>query len=163
MMNSIIKDLRFALRGLLKHPAFTAIAIITLALGIGGSTSIFTVVDAALLRGLPYKSPDRLYHLWEKTPQQAYPKREFSYPDYQDYQQNNVFDGLAGYTGAGAILSGLGDPENLNAPRVTSNFFSERRGCSGWSKSNGPDLRFVATKIWRRRERHRSRDHTQRK
>jgi len=51
-MNSIIKDLKFALRGLVKHPAFFAIAVVTLALGIGGSTSIFTVVDAALLRGL---------------------------------------------------------------------------------------------------------------
>ena len=74
MMNSIIKDVRFALRGLLKHPAFTAIAVVTLALGIGGSTSIFTVVDAALLRGLPYKSPDRLYHLWEQTPKTGIPE-----------------------------------------------------------------------------------------
>jgi putative ABC transport system permease protein len=123
-MNSIIKDLRFAVRGLLKHPGFAAIAVITLALGIGGSTSIFTVVDAALLRGLPYKSPENLYHLWEQTPKAEYPKREFSYPDYQDYQQNNVFDGLAAYTGGGAILSGLGDPENLNSPRVNAAFFS---------------------------------------
>src|SRR5690242_15838326 len=84
-MNSIIKDLRFAVRGLLKHPGFAAIAVITLALGIGGSTSIFTVVDAALLRGLPYKSPENLYHLWEQTPKAEFPKREFSYPDYQDY------------------------------------------------------------------------------
>src|SRR6476619_5423279 len=115
MINSIVKDIRFALRGLLKHPAFTAIAIVTLALGIGGSTSIFTVVDAALLRGLPYKSPDRLYHIWEQTPKQEFPKREFSYPDYQDYQQNNVFEGLAAYSGGGMILSGGGDPENLNS------------------------------------------------
>ena len=77
MINSIIKDVKFALRGLLKHPAFTAIAVVTLALGIGGSTSIFTVVNAALLRGLPYKSPDRLYHIWEQTPKQEFPKREF--------------------------------------------------------------------------------------
>src|ERR1043166_7009477 len=123
-MSSIIKDIRFALRGLLKHPAFTAIAIVTLALGIGGSTSIFTVVDAALLRGLPYRAPDRLVHLWEQTPQQAFPKREFSYPDYQDYQHNQSFEALAAYTGGGIILSGLGDAENLNAPRVTANFFS---------------------------------------
>lgn len=123
-MNSIIKDLRFALRGLLKHPAFTAIAVVTLALGIGGSTSIFTVVNAALLRGLPYKSPDRLYHLWEQVPRQEYPKREFSYPDYQDYQQNNVFEGLAAYTGGGVILSGNGESESVAGPRASANFFS---------------------------------------
>src|ERR1044071_6090591 len=99
-MNSIIKDIRFALRGLIKHPAFTAIAVITLALGIGGSTAIFTVVNSALLRGLPYRSSNELYHLWERTPQKEFNKREFSYPDYQDYQNNSVFDGLAGYTGA---------------------------------------------------------------
>ncbi|HZN01082.1 MAG TPA: ABC transporter permease [Pyrinomonadaceae bacterium] len=122
-MNSIIKDIRFALRGLLKHPAFTAIAVVTLALGIGGSTSIFTVVDAALLRGLPYRSPDRLYHIWEKTPQERFSKREFSYPDYQDYQQNNVFEGLAAYTGGGALMSGFGEPENIGAPRVNADFF----------------------------------------
>ncbi len=123
-MSSIIKDIRFALRGLFKHPGFTAIAVVTLALGIGGSTSIFTVVDAALLRGLPYKSPDGLYHLWEQVPRREYPKREFSYPDYQDYQQNNVFEGLAAYTGGGALLSGLGEAESIAAPRVSANFFS---------------------------------------
>ncbi|HJP93188.1 MAG TPA: ABC transporter permease [Pyrinomonadaceae bacterium] len=123
-MNSIIKDIRFGVRGLLKHPGFALIAVITLALGIGGSTSIFTVVDAALLRGLPYKSPERLYHLWETTPKQEYPKREFSYPDYLDYQQNNVFEGLAAYTGAGAILSGYGDAESLNATQVNASFFN---------------------------------------
>ena len=64
----MVKDIKFALRSLLKHRAFTAIALVTLALGIGGSTSIFTVVEAALIRGLPYKSSDRLYHIWERTP-----------------------------------------------------------------------------------------------
>ena len=123
-MNSVVKDVRFAIRGLLKHPGFTAIAVITLALGIGGSTSIFTVVNAALLRGLPYKSPERLYHLWEQTPKAEYPKREFSYPDYQDYQQNNVFEGLAAYTGGRVLLSGLGEAESIPGPRVSANFFS---------------------------------------
>src|ERR1041384_587932 len=158
-MNSIIKDIRFALRGVRKHPAFMAIAIITLALGIGGSTSIFTVVDAALLRGLPYRSPDRLYHLWEQTRQQAYPKREFSYPDYQDYQQNNVFEGLAGYTGGGVILSGLGDPESVNAPRVTANFFNVlgvdavlgRTFQTGEDAQNGPRITVLTYGFWQRR------------
>jgi predicted permease len=159
MMNSIIKDIRFALRGLRKHPAFTAIAVVTLALGIGASTSIFTVVNAALLRGLPYKSPDRLYHLWEQTPKQEFPKREFSYPDYQDYQQNNVFEGLAAYTGGGAILSGQGDPESVNAPRVNAAFFSVlgvdsflgRTFQSGEDNQGGPKVTVLTYGLWQRR------------
>ena len=158
-MNSIIKDIRFALRGLIKHPAFTAIAVLTLALGIGGSTSIFTVVDAALLRGLPYKSPDRLYHIWENTPKKEFPKREFSYPDYQDYQQNNVFEGLAAYTGGGVILSGQGDPENLNSPRVSANFFSVlgvdpilgRTFQAGEDVQSGPKVTILTYGLWQRR------------
>ena len=158
-MNSIIKDIRFALRGLLKHPGFAAIAVITLALGIGGSTSIFTVVDAALLRGLPYKSPDRLYHIWENTPKKEFPKREFSYPDYQDYQQNNVFEGLAAYTGGGVILSGQGDPENLNSPRVSANFFSVlgvdpilgRTFQAGEDTQGGPKVTILTYGLWQRR------------
>src|ERR1043165_9880499 len=106
-MDSLLKDLRFALRTMWKHRAFSAVAILTLALGIGGSTSIFTVVNAALLRGLPYQAPDRLYHLWEQTPRVNFPRREFSYPDYQDYQQNNVFDGIAAYAGGGALPPGF--------------------------------------------------------
>jgi putative ABC transport system permease protein len=159
MINSILKDVRFALRGLLKHPAFTAIAVVTLALGIGGSTSIFTVVDAALLRGLPYSSPDQLYHVWEQVPRQEYPKREFSYPDYQDYQQNNVFDGLAAYTGGGVILSGLGEAESLAAPRASANFFSVlgvepilgRTFQAGEDQQGGPKVTVLNYGLWQRR------------
>jgi predicted permease len=159
MMNSLIKDIRFALRNLLKHRAFTAIAVVTLALGIGGSTSIFTVVDAALLRGLPYKSPDRLYHLWEKTPQDKFSKREFSYPDYQDYQQNNVFEALIAYTGGGAVLSGLGEPESVGAPRVSANFFSVlgvdpilgRTFQAGEDQQGGPKVTVLTYGLWQRR------------
>jgi len=142
-----------------KHPAFSAVAIITLALGIGGSTSIFTVVDAALLRGLPYKSPEGLYHLWEQTPKRDFPKREFSYPDYQDYQQNNVFDGVAAYAGSGAILSGSGESENVAAPRVSANFFSVlgvdpilgRTFQSGEDNPSGPNLVILTYGFWQRR------------
>jgi len=112
-------------RGLLKHPAFTAIAIVTLALGIGGSTSIFTVVDAALLRGLPYKSPDRLYHLWEQTPQQAYPKREFSYPDYLDVRdQSDAFSDVFAYTDIAFRLFADGQPAIVWGAAATENFFT---------------------------------------
>jgi len=159
-MNSLIKDIRFALRSLLKHRAFTAIAVVTLALGIGGSTSIFTVVDAALIRGLPYKSPDRLYHLWEKTPQDKFSKREFSFPDYQDYEKNNVFEGgLAAYTGGGALLSYNGESENIGAPRVSANFFSVlgvdpllgRTFQAGEDQPGGATVTVLTYGFWQRR------------
>src|SRR3569832_2363076 len=158
-MDSLLKDLRFAFRAMWKHPAFTAVAIITLALGIGGSTSIFTVVDAALLRGLPYKSPEGLYHLWEQTPRKEYPKSEFSYPDYQDYQQNNVFEGVAAYTGASAILNENGESESVAAPRVSANFFSVlrvdpvlgRTFQPGEDKPGAPRLTILTYGFWQRR------------
>ncbi|HEX9423145.1 MAG TPA: ABC transporter permease, partial [Pyrinomonadaceae bacterium] len=123
-MHKLLQDLRYAVRTLLKKPGFTMIAVITLALGIGAGTAIFTVVDAALLRGLPYKSPEHLYHLWESTPQKEFAQREFSYPDYQDYQKNQVLEGVAAYTGGGAIMSGRGEPERVLAPGASANFFS---------------------------------------
>ena len=123
-MHVLWQDLRYAVRTLLKNPGFPLIAILTLALGIGASTAIFTVVDAALLRGLPYKSPERLYHLWERRPTQEFSQREFSYPDYQDYQQNGIFEGLAAYTGGGGIMTGRGEPTLVFSPAVSANFFS---------------------------------------
>jgi len=158
-MDSVIKDLKFAFRSLFKRPGFVAVAVITLALGIGGSTSIFTVVDAALLRGLPYKQPDRLYHLWEKTPKEEFSKREMSYPDYQDYQQNNVLEGLAAYTGARVILSGDGEPEFVGGPRVSANFFSVlgvdalvgRTFQPGEDQPNGPKVTVLNYGLWQKR------------
>jgi putative ABC transport system permease protein len=157
-MRTILKDLRYAIRMLLKRPGFTAAAVITLALGIGGSTAIFTVVDAALLRGLPYKSPEGLYHLWESTPQKEFVQREFSYPDYQDYQQNQSMEAIAGYTGGGAIMSGHGEPERVFAPRATANFFSVlgvepvvgRNFQPGDDKPGAPKVAMLTYGMWQR-------------
>ena len=158
-MKTLLQDLRYAVRTMLNKPAFTLIAVITLALGIGGSTAIFTVVDAALLRGLPYKSPDRLYHLFESTPQKEFAQREFSYPDFQDYQQNQVLEGLAAYTGGGGIMSGRGEPERVFAPAVTANFFSVlgvepvigRTFQSGEDKPGTPRVTVLTYGMWQRR------------
>ena len=122
-MYRLFQDLRFAIRTMLKKPGFTPLLADATALASrSASTAIFTVVDAALLRGLP-TWPDQLYHLWENRPQQEFGKREFSYPDYQDYQKNNSVD-LAAYTGGGGIMSGRGEPELVFSPRVSANFFS---------------------------------------
>lgn len=158
-MHKLLQDLRFAVRTLLKKPGFTLIAIMTLALGIGASTAIFTVVDAALLRGLPYKSPDRLYHLWESTPQKEFAQREFSYPDFQDYQNNQSLEGLAAYTGGGGIMSGRGEPERVAAPSATANFFSVlgvepvigRTFQPGEDKPGAPRVTVLTYAMWQRR------------
>ena len=157
-MNSLRQDLRYAIRTLVKKPGLTLIAVITLALGIGGSTAMFTVVDAALLRGLPYRSPEQLYHLWESRPQKEFPQREFSYPDYQDYQQNQVCEGIAAYTGGGAIMSGRGEPERVFAPAASANFFSllgvepviGRTFQPGDDKPGAPRVTVLTYGIWQR-------------
>src|SRR5688572_13860432 len=157
-MINLFKDLRYAIRGSLKRPGFTAAAVLTLALGIGGSTAIFTVVNAGLLRGLPFKSPDRLYHIWESTPQKEFAQREFSYPDYQDYQQNQVFEGIAAYTGGGGIMSGRGEPERVFAPSASANFFSilgvepfmGRTFQPGEDKPGAPRVTVLTYGMWQR-------------
>jgi putative ABC transport system permease protein len=155
MMQNLIQDLRYAIRNLIKRPGFSLIAITTIALGIGSSTAIFTVVDAAMIRGLPYESPDRLYHMWERTSQKDFDQREFSYPDYQDYLQNQVVD-IAAYTGGGTILNGDGQAERVFAPSVTANFFSVlgvqpvrgRLFQIGEDKQGGPKVAVLSYPIW---------------
>jgi putative ABC transport system permease protein len=125
MMLTLWQDLRYGARMLSKKPAFTLIAIITLALGIGANTAIFTVVNASLLRGLPYHDPERLVHLWETNPHQNFQQREASYPDYLDWQTSSAFDGMAGYAGGGGfVLEGREANEIVVAGRVTANFFT---------------------------------------
>jgi putative ABC transport system permease protein len=123
-MENLLKDVRYAIRSLAKNPGFVCIAVITLALGIGASTAIFTVVNATLLRGLPYYEPERLVHLWETTPQRSFPQREASYPDYLDWKQSDAFSGMAAYSGGGSfVLERSEGNEIVTGGRVTANFF----------------------------------------
>lgn len=124
-MESFWKDLRHSIRSLSKKPGFTFVIVLTLALAIGANTAIFSVVNAALLKPLPYAEPDRLVHLWESTPQKSYPKREASYPDFQDWRLCEAFDGMAAYRGGGGFM--LATPESterIDAGLVSGNFFS---------------------------------------
>ncbi|HEY9500204.1 MAG TPA: ABC transporter permease, partial [Pyrinomonadaceae bacterium] len=157
-MKKLLQDLRYAARTFVKRPGFVIVNVLTLALGIGASTAIFTVVNAALIKGLPYKSPEALYHLFETTPQQQFGQREFSYPDYQDYQQNQICD-IAAYTGGGAILSGRGDSERIFAPSASANFFSVlgvdpvlgRTFQPGEDKPGGPKVTVITYATWQKR------------
>ena len=124
-MKTLWQDLRYAGRVLLKQPGFTLVAVVTLALGIGANTAIFTVVDAALLRSLPYREPERLVHLWEAKQNRDFDRSEASYPDFLDWraQTGEVFEGVAGYTGRPFTLTGGETPERLAGAAVTANFF----------------------------------------
>src|SRR4051812_44815665 len=123
-MRTVIADVRFALRMLLRQRAFAAVAILTLALGIGSTTSIFTVVEAGLLRPLPFAEPDRLVHLGIRgSDGEAYPLPDTDFLAWRD--GNTAFAALAVYdTGRGFALTGVGDPERVIAIDATDRFFA---------------------------------------
>jgi predicted permease len=122
-LSSFGQDLRFGFRGLRSRPGFTLTVLITLALGVGANAAIFSVVDAVLLRPLPFAQPDRLMHLWETYESNVDGRSEASYPDYLDFRaRNRVFTDLAGYQGSGFLLGGS-QPAMLMGGAVTANFF----------------------------------------
>jgi predicted permease len=123
-MKTIWQNLRYGARMLMKKPGFTLIAIISLALGVGANTAIFSVVNAALLRPLPVEEPERLVGLYRKIPQDPNYNR-FSYPNYVDARdRNQVFESLAAYYFTPFNLSGGGQTERVNGKVVSGNYFS---------------------------------------
>src|ERR1043166_4235150 len=123
-METILQDLRYELRALLKSPRFTSIALITLVLGIAANVAIFTFVDAALLRPLPYRDASQLMEVYDTRNMEVFTQFEASYPDFLDWrEQQRVFDSLAGYGQNQVLLRGAGAPELLPSAAVTDNFF----------------------------------------
>ena len=121
-LESAVQDLRFTLRQLRKHPAFTVTATAMVALWIGTSVAIFAFVDAALIKPLPYKDPSRLAYVTETTPD--IPRGVISYPDYVDWKKlNGVFDSLDVYNQRGYVISTPGGVEMIDGARVTAGFF----------------------------------------
>lgn len=123
-MTTLMQDLRYGARILLKNPAFSVVAVVALALGIGANASIFSVVNTVLLRSLPYDDPDRLMVLREnKLPQ--FPEFSVSPGNFLDWQkQNTTFENLAAINGASYnLVSGDGEPERLDGARVSAGIF----------------------------------------
>lgn len=122
MIETLIQDIRYGLRMSLKNPGFTLVAIIALALGIGANSAIFSVINAVLLRPLPFEEPDKLMLLWEKDPQAA--SKTVSYPNYIDWRdQNRSFEALAAFRVTNFNLTGSGEPERLRGRLTTANLF----------------------------------------
>jgi predicted permease len=120
------QDLRFAIRVLRRQPGFTSVVLLTLMLGIGANAAIFTVVDAALLRPLPYREPERLVHLWQTHRGDVSRRSEASYPDFLDWRaQSRTFAALEGYDETNLTVAIDGhEPLMLRGARVTPGFFT---------------------------------------
>ncbi len=124
MCADLTQDLRYGLRTLVKNPGFTVVAVIALALGIGANSAIFSVVNAVLLRPLPFKNPEQLVMVWENATHLGFPKNTPSPADFLDWQrQNTVFTGMAAMAERSFNLTGVGEPERLEGRRVSANLF----------------------------------------
>lgn len=123
MIASLGQDLRYALRQLRKSPGFTAVAVFTLALGIGANTAIFSVVEGVVLAPLHYREPDRLVMVWENNPR--FPRVWDSYPNFQDWQRSaGSFQQMAALREQQIDLTFPGAPSHIKASQISSGFFS---------------------------------------
>src|SRR5436305_6058737 len=126
LLDDLRQDVRYAARTLFRSPGFTLAAVLTLALGIGATTAIFSIVDGVLLRGLPYRDAGRLVNLWEISDNGGY--RLPSYPTFKDWRSesqswSNAFEGIAYIKGSDAIFVGENGPERFVGSSVTPGFF----------------------------------------
>ena len=125
-MNTL-QDIRYAFRTLLKRPGFTVIVVLTLALGIGANTTIFSAIDAVLLNPLPYKDPDRLVVIWETNKHlgpEMWDRNEVAMGNFLDWRSRNQnFDQLAALFDTAMNLTGVGEPQRIQSCVVTTNFF----------------------------------------
>jgi putative ABC transport system permease protein len=156
-MLTLLQDVRYAFRLLAKSPMFTVIAILTLALGIGANTAIFSVVNAVLLRPLPFRDPSRLVLVIEKS---KYPTITVSYQNYLDWRdQGRSFESMEAIYGTNATLTGKGEPDRVVARMVTAGFFpllgvSPRIGrnfTSGEDRAGGTPVAILSYALWQRR------------
>src|SRR2546422_10065308 len=160
-METLIKDIRYGIRSLAGRPAFTLISVVTLALGIGASTSIFSVVHAVLLRSLPYGNADRLVMVWEnnrrRDPNQQNVINLGNFFDWKE--QNHVFEDMATFIDRNAKLTGDGEPAEIPTQIATPNFFSVlgvnaimgRTFTADDGEPNQPDVVVLSYSLWQRR------------
>src|SRR5215813_9782618 len=154
------QDLRYGARMLLKRPGFTLIAVITLSLGIGANAAIFSVINTALLRPLPYPQSERLVWIWGTNPPADIKQEGASLPDFVDWKaQNRSFAAMGGFANFSPILTDAGEPERLTGALVTDGFFttlgvSPQLGRTFTPDEDRPDNRRFAVLsygLWQRR------------
>src|SRR5947209_7278101 len=154
----MMTDLRFALRQLRKSPGFTLLAVITLALGIGLNTAIFSLINDLFLRGLPFKEPTRLLHIYGEMKERNLTQLPYSVPRYWFYRDSQrMFSGVAADNGNSMTLTGLGDPVQINTDSMTANYFDVLgiKPILGRTflpkEEEGADVALVSEKFWKKR------------
>ena len=145
----VVQDIRFAFRSLLRRPGFAAVAILTLALGIGANTAIFSVIDGVLLEPLEHSDPDGLLVLWQHDEDEPFERAVLSQPNIDDVASLGAFASMVGYRERSVTLTGMGDPELLPVGRVTAGLmetFGVRPvlGRDVYREENSPDAPYVA-------------------
>jgi putative ABC transport system permease protein len=159
-MENLRGDIRYALRSLLKRPGFTLIAVVTLALGIGANTAIFSAINALLLKPLPFPELDRVVAIWDKMPSRGVLHNEVTLANYLDWQaQNKSFEQLAIYRWFSANLTGGDTPERVQGFAVSANFLDALgvkpiMGRNFYPEENQPDKNSVVIitySLWQRR------------
>ena len=127
-LQSLAGELRYAARGFLDAPAFTAVAVVTLALGIGANSAIFTVVDSVLLRPLPYERPEQLVMIWESNVERGIDRNLVTQASFLDWEeQNQTFEAMGTFTSFPVTVSGDGEPERLPAISISQKFLDVLR------------------------------------
>src|SRR5215212_5666430 len=123
-MRTLLQDMRYGFRMLLKRPGFTVVAVLALALGIGASTAIFSVVNAVLLRPLPFDKPERLVMIWGSAPQLGFDVLPPTAPESVDWrEQSHVFEQVAAFKSWAWNMSGINGPEQVWGARVNASLF----------------------------------------
>ena len=124
-METLVQDIRYGLRMLVKKPTFAIVAILTLALGVGANTAIFSIVNAVLLRSLPFRDPDRLVRIYFNNPGVGLRNVRFSVPEFDDLRtQTDVFEDVSVIVLGPTNLTGAKQPEHLEMMEVSPNYFS---------------------------------------
>src|SRR5499433_2417560 len=118
-MNSFWQDVRYGLRVFWKNPGFSAVAVLTTALGIGANSALFSVINGVLLNPLPFPNANRIVSMFQEKPN--FPKGSISYPNFLDWRQDNrSFESIAAYRWADGTIRGTGEPEEVHAQRVSA-------------------------------------------
>jgi predicted permease len=157
-LETLLYDARHGLRMLRKSPGFTTVAILTLALGIGANTAMFSVTQGVVFAPLPYSQPDRLLIVWENNPR--FPRVWVSYPNFLDWQRAaHSFEQMAAFWEQGIDLTSPGTPEHLNGKQISSGFFSTlgaelalgREFSREEDRHGGARVAIISNRLWRNR------------